>query len=77
LLSIERQAHSLSHHRRQPDELEHVPRNEEQCIEQLFFFARGAAASEEYNEDGYRAYQSDDEVQDVERRLPKSLDRGP
>jgi hypothetical protein len=67
------QVHSLSHHRRQPDELEHVTCDEQQRIEQLFFFARGAAPGEEYNEDGYRTYQGDDEVQDVERRLPKLL----
>jgi hypothetical protein len=53
--------------------LEHIPRNEQQCVEQLLFFARGTAPSEEDHEDGYRAYHGDDEVHYVERRLPKLL----
>ena len=67
------QVHSLSHHRRQPDELEYVPGNEQQRIEQLFFFTSGATSGEGDNKDGYRTYQCDNEVQDVERRLPKLL----
>ena len=54
--------HSLSHHRRKPYELEHVPRDEYQRVEQLFFLARGSAAGEKYNEDGYRTYDRNDEV---------------
>lgn len=67
------QVHSLPHHRRQPDELKYVPRDEQQRIEQFFFFTGGATLGEEYNEDRYRTYQGDDEVQDVKRRLPKLL----
>ena len=63
----------LPHHRRQPDKLQHVPRDEEQRIEQLLLFAGGPTRSEEYNEDCHRAYQGDDKVQDIKRGLPELL----
>jgi hypothetical protein len=72
-LPIRRREHSLSHDRCQSDKLEHIPRDEQQRVEQFFFFAGGTAPSEKDEEDGYRTYHGDDEVHYIERRLPKLL----
>ena len=67
------QGGSLSYDGRQAAELEHVPRDEEERVEDLLLFARRAAPREGEHEKRQRAEGRHDEIEDVEWVFPELL----
>ena len=67
------QGGSLSYDGREAAELEHVPRDEEERVEDLLLFARRAAPREGEHEKRQRAEGRHDEIEDVEWVFPELL----